>query len=217
MSTTFTFKKIKFLAIGIIFLMLSTTTFASKIYEGYVVKNNEDRVLGKIEMLNPALNEIRIKFIDTHQKKKLFKAKEVKEYGFSVEKWNKKTRQFETKNIVYTRKQVLRSPVPFGPKEVLLEREVGGKVSLYHHFIQQNTSTKNPFLHIMYIQKECNGEMMEVNKSNYRKMLRKIVADHPELPAKIGKKGYGFSYLSKTLATYNHWKLNNTEEVIGMK
>ncbi len=216
MSTTLTIKKIKFIVIGVITLLLSTSTFASKVYEGYLIKNNEDRILGKIEMLTPAMNEVKIKFINAHQKKKVFKAKDVKEYGFSVEKWNKKTRQFETEQITYTRKTVARSPVPFGPKEVLLEREVGGEVSLYHHFIQQNISRKTPFLHIIYIQTEYKGKLIEINKSNYRKILRKIVADHPELLAKIGKKGYGFGYLAKTIAAYNHWKLNNTEEVIGM-
>lgn len=139
----------------LLIFILSTftaTVFAgqtTKLYEGYVITNNGEKLEGKIQMLSPSLNEIQVKFISQTNEKTTFKAKEVKEYAFKVEKWNKSTRNHIEEWIFYTRKTVERSPIAFRPTNVLIERQVGSTINLYHHFIEQNTTPEFPFVYTM--------------------------------------------------------------------
>jgi hypothetical protein len=57
--------------------------------------------------------------------------------------------------------------------------------------------------------------MIEVNRKNFKSVLKDLVADFPELSTKVGKKGYGYSKISKIISEYN----NNTSsngEMFGM-
>ena len=167
-------------------------------------------------MLSPTLNEVKVKFISKKNKKKVFKAKEVKEYGFKVEKWNHKTRQHDINTITYVKQTVERSPIAFGPKEVLVERQVAGTINMYNHFVEMNSNVKMPFEHIIYVEKTAN-ELVSLTKKNYRKVLKEMTAEYPELQAKVGSRGYGFKHVAQIIETYNNWMLDNGEEmVLGM-
>jgi len=199
-------------------LMATISTSAAKVYQGYVILNDDSQLEGKIQMLSPTLNEVKVKFISKENKKKVFKSKEVKEYGFKVEKWNHKTRQHDINTITYVRQTVERSPIAFGPKEVLIERQVGGVISMYNHFVEQNSNVKNPFIHVLYVQKRNEGDLMSLTKQNYRVVLKEMTAEYPELQAKIGRRGYGFKHIAQIITTYNNWMLDNGEEVVlGMR
>ena len=198
-------------------IIFSVSASAAKSYQGYVVLNNDEKVEGTIQMLSPTLNEVKVKFISTTGEKITYKAKEVKEYGFQVEKWNSKTRVHDINTITYVRQNVERSPIAFGPTNVLVERQETGTVNMYNHFVEQNSNTQNPFVHIIYVQKE-NKDLVEIKKSNYKVVLKEMTAEYPELSAKIGTKGYGFKYVSQIISTYNAWMANNGEEVVlGMR
>ena len=123
-----------------ILILFTSSANASKSYNGYVILNNDTKVEGTIQMLSPSLNEVKVKFISIDGKKQTYKAKEVKEYAFKVEKWNSKTRVHDTKIIVYSRQKVLRSPIPFGPTKVLLEREITGYINEVYCIDGQNLS-----------------------------------------------------------------------------
>lgn len=204
-----------FFLTGIFFVASANFASAAKIYEGYVIKNDDTKLEGKIQMLSPTLNEVKVKFINKDSKRNIFKAKEVKEYGFEVKKWNNKTRNYETQNITYTRQTVERAPIAFGPKEVLIERQETGKINMYNHYIEQNSNVKQPFLHIVYVQKETE-ELVSITKKNYKKVLKEMTAEYPELQARIGSKGYGFKHISKIIATYNAWMIENGEEELSI-
>ena len=92
-------------------------------------------------MLSPTLNEVKVKFTSTAGEKTTYKAKEVKEYGFQVEKRNNKTRVHDVNTIVYVRQNVERSPIAFGPTNVLVERQITGAISLYNHFVENNSNS----------------------------------------------------------------------------
>lgn len=203
------------LAIAII---ATVSTSAAKVYQGYVILNDDSQLEGKIQMLGPTLNEIKVKFISKDNEKNTFKAKEIKEYGFKVEKWNHKTRQHDIKNITYVRQAVERSPIAFGPTKVLIERQVLGAISMFNHFVEQNSNVNNPFIHVLYLQKERKGDLTNVTKQNYRTILKEMTAEYPELQAKIGSRGYGFKDIAEIIGTYNNWMLDNGEEVVlGMR
>jgi hypothetical protein len=198
------------LALTIIF---SVSASAAKSYQGYVVLDNDEKVEGTIQMLSPTLNEVKVKFTSTAGEKTTYKAKEVKEYGFQVEKWNNKTRVHDVNTIVYVRQNVERSPIAFGPTNVLVERQITGAISLYNHFVENNSNSNNPLSHIVYAQKET-GDLVEITKSNYKVTLKGMTAEYPELSARVGTKGYTFKYISKTIADYNAWMTDNGEEVV---
>ena len=198
-------------------IIFSVSASAAKSYQGYVVLNNDEKVEGSIQMLSPTLNEVKVKFTSTAGKKVTYKSKEVKEYGFQVEKWNSKTRVHDVNTVVYVRQNVERSPIAFGPTNVLVERQVTGAVNMYNHFVESNNDIKNPFTHVIYAQKE-NGDLVEVKKSNYKVVLKDMAAEYPELSAKVGTKGYGFKHVAQIISTYNGWMADNGEEVVlGMR
>ena len=183
----------------------SSNVFAgqsSKIYKGYIVNNAGEKLEGEIQMLSPSLNEIKVKFIDSNNEKKTFKAKDVKEYAFKVEKWNKETRSHIEEWVFYTRKNVERSPVPFGPTEVLVEGQVSGTINLYNHFVEQNSTTADPFIHVIYVEKQ-NHELVSISKENYKKVLRELTTDYPAIHNQIGTRGNGFKQVPQLIAAYN--------------
>ena len=201
------------LALTIIF---SVSASAAKSYQGYVVLNNDEKVEGSIQMLSPTLNEVKVKFTSTAGEKVTYKAKELKEYGFKVEKWNNKTRAHDVNTVVYVRQNVERSPIAFGPTNVLVERQITGAINMYNHFVENNSNSENPLSQVIYTQKE-NGDLVNITKSNYKVVLKDMVAEYPELSTRVGTKGYTFKYITKTIAAYNSWMADNGEEVaLGM-
>lgn len=197
-----------------IFLLFTSSANASKSYNGYIIFNDNSREEGTIEMLSPTLNEVKVKFTSKEGKKQTYKAKEVKEYGFKVEKWNNQTRTHDTNIIVYSRQKVLRSPIAFGPTQVLLERQITGYINLYNHYIEANTNTDSPVSHVIYVQKITENNLVNINKENYKSVLKEMTAEYPELRARIGKKGHTFSSITKTIASYNEWMMDNGEEMV---
>jgi hypothetical protein len=207
---------ITILVLSIVFT-ISTFASATKSYQGYVVLNNDEKVEGTIQMLSPTLNELKVKFTSADGEKATYKAKEVKEYSFKVEKWNSKTRVHDVKTITYVRQNVERSPIAFGPTNVLVERQETGVVNMYNHFVETNNNVKNPYTQVIYVQKE-NNDLVAITKSNYRSVLKDMVAEYPELSAKVGIKGYGFKYVAQIVSTYNAWMTDNGEEMaLGMR
>ena len=57
--------------------------------------------------------------------------------------------------------------------------------------------------------------MVKVTRENFKKALKNIVADYPELSARVGKKGYGYKYIAKIITEYNNNKPKNGQ-FLGM-
>ena len=92
------------------------------------------------------------------------------------------------------------------------------EASEFNHFVEQNSNVKNPFVHILYVQKGEKGNLVNLTKKNYRTILKEMTAEYPELQARIGSRGHGFKHVSKIVSTYNAWMVNNGEEIVlGMK
>ena len=146
-----------------IILIATIATSAAKVYQGYVILNDDSQLDGKIQMLSPTLNEVKVKIITTEGLKISYKAKDVKEYGFKVEKLNKTTNEHQVKIITYKRKKVVRNTVAFGAKNVLIQRELDGAISLYNHFYQRNSNIDGNIGHSFYVE-EGNGELIWLTK-----------------------------------------------------
>lgn len=203
---------LQILIIAIFSITFTTITYATnskKIYSGYVVTNNGDTIHGKIQMLSPTLNEVKVKLI-ANNKTQTFKAKEVQAYSFVVLTYKNKKHVAET--ITYVRKTVEEAAIPFGSKNVLVEQQVKGEVSLYNHYVETRAG-QNAFKHSFYVEKGT--EMVKVTRENFKKAVKNIVADYPELSARVGKKGYGYKYIAKIITEYNNNKPKNGQ-FLGM-
>ena len=204
-------------------LIIATLTFtfaftgqatSKKVYNGYVVTISNETIHGQIQMLSPTLNEVKVKFIHKNGKKEIFKAKNLKAYSFQVPVYNKATKSRQLQWITYTRKNVERSPLPFGTKEVLLEQLEKGQINLYNHYVETR-SGQYAFNHFFYLEK--GDEMIKVSRKNFKKTVKNLVADYPELRAKVGKKGYGYKYMAKIITEYNNYNSPKNGQFLGMK
>lgn len=167
------------IAFLLVFVVASTvSTLANdkedKIYQGYVITIDGDTIHGTIEMLSPALNEIKVKFYNKEGKKTVYKAKELQGYAFLAPvRYNKKTKQEDTQWVHYTKCTMETPAVPFGTKEVLVQEEVGGTLSLYNYYIERPQTSATPLVHVIYL-KDVNGKFIEINKKSYRKIVNKV-------------------------------------------
>lgn len=172
-----------------------------KAYKGYVITTKGDTLEGKIEMLSPSLNEVRVKLIQEDGQAIIYRAKDVNSYSFLVPNFDKKQKQFSERWISYVKRKVKRPPVPFGPSEVLMQQEVKGKLNLFNYYIETR-SRMTDYDHLVLLEKD--GELIEIKKSNYKKKLKKIMMDSPIVVSKIGKKGYRFKNIGAIIKLYNY-------------
>lgn len=189
----------------LLLMVFSVAAFANdgaKTYEGSVVLENGQTLNGKIEMLSPTLNEVKVKFIDDSGNATIYKAKEVAAYSFAFPKYNAQTKSYDEEIVEYVKKEMTVAPIPFGPKEVLVERQVKGSISLYNFYIETRASTE-AFTHNYFVEKD--GQMIELNTNNYKRILQDMVANYPELKAKVGQKGYSYKYVAKVIEEYNEY------------
>ena len=182
---------------------------ANKMYKGYVITLEGDTLKGKIEMLSPSLNEVKVKLVPNDGEAIIYRAKEITAYAFLVPDFDIKKKRFNDKWIFYVKKKVERPPVPFGPTEVLMQQEIKGTISFYNYYIETRSQVAD-FEHLTLIEKD--GEMLKIAKANYKKVLKTMIIDYPKLAKKIGKKGYRFKNLKQILTLYNSKKKNNKHE-----
>lgn len=207
---------LQIMGIIIIFITNTIITYANndngkqkrKIYSGYIITNNGDTLHGKIQMLSPTLNEVKVKFIDKTGEKKVYRAKDVQAYSFMVLTY--KDKETKAEQIDYVRKKVDQAPVPFGSKTALIERQVTGAINLYNHYVETRAG-HYAYEHLFYLEKGQDSQLIRVNRANFKTVVQKMVADNPELKAKIGKKGYGYKHLVKIITMYNNAKPKNRQ------
>ena len=187
----------------LLLMVFSVTAFANdgaKVYEGTITLENGETLDGKIEMLSPTLNEVKVKFIDNNGKSTIYKAKEVAAYSFAFPKYNAQTKSYDNEIIEYVKKEMTVAPIPFGSREVLVERQVKGAISLYNFYVETRASSE-AFTHNFFVEKD--GQMIELTTENYKRILKDMVANYPELKAKIGTKGYSYKYVANIIEEYN--------------
>ena len=188
-----------------ILMTFAVTVFANddvKVYEGSIVLENGETLVGQIQMLSPTMNEVKVKFIASNGKAKTYKANEVATYSFAFPKYDKTTKTYKNEVIEYVKKDVTVAPVPFGPKSVLVERQVAGTINLYN-FYTETRAAEHAFSHNYFVEKD--GQMIEMNRENFKTILKDMVSDYPELQVKVGKKGYGYRQIAKTIKEYNEY------------
>lgn len=199
-------------------LAFATTSFANdgmhKVYAGYVVTAKGDTLNGNIQMLSPTLNEVKVKLTSAEGQTTIFKAKELTGYTFFYKKYNKQLKKRVNEEVVYVRKKAKQSAIPFGSKEILMERFITGTVNVYNFYFEIRTNRTTPYDHAFYI--ERGKKMIQVDRNNFKKVVRNMVKDYPELEAKVGRKGYGYKHLPEIMKEYNNYN-SSKGQIIGMR
>ena len=177
---------------------------AKNIFEGFVLTNENQKIVGQVYVISPTLNELKVKFVNEAGKKQTFKAKELQSYSFVVPKYNKETKSYGTETITYVRKVVEDAPVRMGSTDVLIERQVDGDIQVYNHYVEEDAKIGGTIGHFFYVEKS-NGsiEFSKVTKKNYKKIMKSATAEFPELSTKVGTKGFGYKYIVKIAKIYN--------------
>ena len=199
-----------------ILMTFAVTVFANddvKVYEGSIVLENGETLVGQIQMLSPTMNEVKVKFIASNGQSTTYKAKEVASYTFDFPKYDHKTKSYNNITVEYVKKNVTVAPIPFGPKEVLVERQAEGVVSLYN-FYTETRAAAHAFSHNYFVEKD--GQMVEVNRENFKSIMKDMVADYPQLKAKVGTKGYSYKYIANIVNEYNNY-VSPKGEMFGMR
>lgn len=200
-----------------IFLLLAFNVDAKikkKIYKGYVVTTQGDTIHGKIQMLSPTLNEVKVKFINNEGIKRIYRAKELDGYAFKVPEIRKKKYQQPAEWIYYIKKEVEYPPVPFGSTIVLMQRQVNGRTNMYNYYIETR-SRETEYDHIIYVEKGTT--MVKISKQNYKKVIKRFLEDYPALQAKVGKRGYGFKHIENILKEYNAYIATKREALPSIR
>jgi hypothetical protein len=191
-----------FTAILMVFAVAAFANDDTKVYEGSVVLENGQTLVGQIEMLSPTLNEVKVKFIASNGKTTTYKADEVAAYSFAFPKYDAATQTYINETIEYVKKEVTVAPIPFDPKSVLIERQVAGTINLYN-FYAETRAAEHAFQHNFFVEKD--GQMIEMNRENFKTILKDMVTDYPELQVKVGTKGYGYKQVGQIVQEYNEY------------
>jgi hypothetical protein len=171
--------------------------------EGYVITNEGEKLNGILSLRrDKTYDEVKIKFTDSEGNKFTYKADMIKEFAFRdiqddeagnrVWKWN-----------YFVSKKVEIPPVPFGPKEVFMERVVEGNVNLYQYWIQVNKDVENPYKREFYL--ERGTEWVKLTEENYIDEAKKFFSDYEELAIQMGQVNHRFRHMENVAKQYNTW------------
>lgn len=172
--------------------------------EGYIVTNEGEKIEGEVLLRrDKTYDEVRIKFVGADGSKTLYKATDIKEYGFrDIEDDEYGNRVWQWK--YYVSQTVDLAPIPFGPKTVFMERVSEGNVILYEYWVQVNKNIENPYLRIFYLQR--GDEFVKVTEENFTTVTAAFFSDNAEISSKMGDVNHRFRHLEKVVDRYNAWK-----------
>ena len=185
-------------------LFVTSEVSAKNVFEGFVLTNNNEKLTGKVYVISPTLNELKVKFINEAGKKETFKARDLQSYSFEVPKYNKTTKSFGTETITYVRKVVEDAPVRMGNTDILIERQVNGGIQVYNQYIEADAKIGGTIGHFFYVERQDGSvDFTKITKKNYKKVMKSATVEFPELSNKIGTSGFGYKHIVKIAKLYN--------------
>ncbi|MEL6867664.1 MAG: hypothetical protein AAFP19_24780 [Bacteroidota bacterium] len=193
--------------------LFSVSVFAKKgdKVKGYVIKNNGDRIEGKVLVGSITDNEVKVVFYEKGKSKKTtYKPTQLKGYGFEdnelddlgrkVKRWY----HFETNKVDYP-------PKPFGPKTVFMQKEEDGELALYCYYVEVRNDPRKPYRYHYYIKDE-GGKIKKISREKFGKDLKGLFKEYPALASRIGKKQFLYRNLDRMVRDYNYWVVNKHDK-----
>lgn len=173
-------------------------------HEGYIVTNDGKKINGFVLVkANLTLDQVKIKSIDFKGKKKTYRAKNIKEYGYRSIKTNEAGNR-DWMWTYYESRNVDEAPIPFGPKQVFMERLVQGDATLFEYWIQVNSNIENPYKRYFYLERD--SERVKLTRENFVTKAQLFFSDHSEIVNMMGKVNHRFRHMERVTKKYNNWK-----------
>lgn len=174
--------------------------------EGYVIKKNGERVEGEIIPGSITDNEVKITFINRAGKKKTYKPKDLLGYGYEAE-LEDDLDLGETEWVHYEVAKADYPPKPFSSKDVFMQRETDGQLSLFTYYVEVRNNPKKPYKYYYYLKDE-NGNLTKVEKADFKKVAKKLFKDYTAMYNRIGRKDFLYTNLDRMVRDYNYWQAN---------
>ena len=181
-----------------------------QIYSGFVVlSSNNDTVFGAIQFLNPTYNEEVVIFYNDKGKKTKYYPKQgiISEYAFEYQRYNKFTEQLEPHWFSYVRKLIPREGN--GTKEVFLQKEVEGSITLYNYYsLETRGINRRSYKHNYFVEKSGPDGygITAIKRENYRNVIKElVVGGNLDLEMNLGTSGFGYKYLATLVNIQNAW------------
>lgn len=195
-------------------LFVGSEVSAKNVFDGFVLTNNNEKLTGKVYVISPTLNELKVKFVSENGKKQTFKAQDLQSYTFEVPKYNKATKSYGTETITYVRKVVEDAPVRMGSKDILIERQVDGNIQVYNQYIEADDKIGGTIGHFFYVEKQDGSvDFTKITKENYKEVMKNATIEFVELHNKIGTSGFGYKHVVKIAQLYNQHMSRTTTNV----
>ncbi len=179
--------------------------------DGYIIKNDDTRIEGKIMIGSITDNEVKVVFYKKGQSKKIiYKPNDIKAYGYeAIEVNDVGTKQ--KRWIHFERQKVDYPPKPFGPKTVFMEREEQGELTLFCYYIEVRNNPKQPYRYEYYIKDEA-GKTHKLTREKFYKEAKGIFKKYSALSTRIGQKQFNYRNLERMVRDYNFWTVNRHDK-----
>lgn len=210
-----------FLSLGILFFLMSAFTgpiqqenqenegvaFKKEVKApGYILNKNGKKIEGYIVPGSITDNELKITFISRSGQKKSYKPKDIKGYGYEAE-IEDDLGLGETEWLHYESTKADYPPKPFASKDVFMQRESEGAVSLFCYYIEVRNNPKQPFRYVYYL-KDQDGKLNKIEKDDFKKVSKTLFKDYTAMSNRIGRKDFLYKNLDRMVRDYNYWVAN---------
>jgi len=173
---------------------------------GYILNKNGKKIEGKILPGSITGNELKITFISRSGQKKSYKPKEIQGYGYLAEV-DDDLGLGDSEWVHYESATADYPPKPFASKDVFMQRESDGAISLYCYYIEVRNNPKKPFRYVYYL-KDKNGKLNKIEKDDFKKVSKTLFKDYTAMSSRIGRKDFLYKNLDRMVRDYNYWVAN---------
>lgn len=173
---------------------------------GYIVFKDGKKLEGKIIPGSITDNEVKVIFVNRSGKKQTFKPKDLQGYGYEAE-IEDDLGLGDTEMLHYESGKADYPPKPFASKDVFMQLESEGTVSLFCYYIEVRSNPKKPYRYVYYIKDEA-GKMNKIEKDDFKKVSKSLFKDYTAMSNRIGQKDFLYKNLDRMVRDYNYWVAN---------
>ena len=173
---------------------------------GYILNKNGKKLEGKITPGSITDNELKITFFNRSGQKKTYKPKDIQGYGYEAEVEDD-LGLGDVEWVHYESAKADYPPKPFASKDVFMQRESEGTISLFCYYIEVRNNPKNPFRYVYYL-KDQDGKLNKIEKDDFKKVSKTLFKDYTAMNNRIGRKDFLYKNLDRMVRDYNYWVAN---------
>ncbi len=185
-------------------------TFGQKgvIADGYIIKNNGDRVEGYIQVLGEVERMVKVRFSETKKAKKfpLYKTKDLLAYGFSEAR--KTNLNEEYIHVRHFMKYELDRPARILASNFsFIEQLNEGHFVAYTFLYETGSDVKNP-IKTRYIVMQDEKEVCQIEEEGFKESAKQLFEGYDALVNSLGKLQFRFENFPRLIDDHNYWLEN---------